>query len=303
MHNRGKGLSFVLIALAVIASVALCACSSQSRSMKDALSSEPSSSIEASGSSSTKEALEDAKVSQSTTILEYSTKDTDFTTLLECDNKDAEIVAIGKLDLSKVGEQTVSYELKLGDATEKREATFTVRDTKAPVITLSQAEVSVNQGESVDAASNVSSVADPVDGALQKVEAQPEAKSSDVGLELVYDVGWYKVSGAVDTSVAGSSIITVVASDKHGNVATKDFKVNVSAVVPASAEPAPAPEAQPAPVAPVTSHYVLNTNTRKFHVNGCRSIGQMKDSNRQDIDATRDEVIAMGYSPCGICHP
>ena len=46
-----------------------------------------------------------------------------------------------------------------------------------------------------------------------------------------------------------------------------------------------------------------NTNTRKFHVNGCRSISQMKAENRQDIDATREEVIAQGYDPCGICHP
>ena len=301
MYNRGEGLSFVLIVLAVIVSVALCACSSQDSSTKDASSSGSSSSIEVSSSSSAKEALENVKVGQSTTVLEYSFKDTDFTTLLECDNKNAEIVAIGKLDLSRVGEQTVSYELKLGDATEKREATFTVRDTKAPIITFSQAEVSVNQGDAVDVASNILSIADPVDGALRRVETQPEAKGSNIGNELVYDAGWYKVSGAIDASVAGSSIVTVTATDKHGNATTKDFKVNVTAVAPASAEPAP--EAQPASVAPATSHYVLNTNTRKFHVDGCRSIGQMKDSNRQDIDATRDEVIAMGYSPCGICHP
>lgn len=49
--------------------------------------------------------------------------------------------------------------------------------------------------------------------------------------------------------------------------------------------------------------YVLNTNSKKFHYPDCRSVGQMKASNRKDFSGTRDEVIAMGYDPCGICHP
>ena len=49
--------------------------------------------------------------------------------------------------------------------------------------------------------------------------------------------------------------------------------------------------------------YVLNTNTHKFHVPGCRSANQIKASNRWDVEMTRDEVIAMGYSPCGNCKP
>ena len=36
---------------------------------------------------------------------------------------------------------------------------------------------------------------------------------------------------------------------------------------------------------------------------GCRATKQMKDSNRWDVELTRDEVIGMGYMPCGICHP
>ena len=49
--------------------------------------------------------------------------------------------------------------------------------------------------------------------------------------------------------------------------------------------------------------YVLNTNTKKFHVKSCNSVNQMKDKNKQEIEATRDEVIAKGYEPCGNCHP
>ena len=49
--------------------------------------------------------------------------------------------------------------------------------------------------------------------------------------------------------------------------------------------------------------YVLNTNTKKFHYPSCSSVSQMADKNRKDVTAGRDEVIAMGYSPCGRCNP
>lgn len=62
--------------------------------------------------------------------------------------------------------------------------------------------------------------------------------------------------------------------------------------VPADPEPEPA-----------AMVYVLNTSTRKFHLPGCSSVSTIKDSNRRDYEGTREEVIAMGYEPCGRCHP
>ena len=49
--------------------------------------------------------------------------------------------------------------------------------------------------------------------------------------------------------------------------------------------------------------YILNTNTKKFHYPDCYSVGQMKDKNRQEYTGTREAIIAMGYKPCGNCHP
>lgn len=46
--------------------------------------------------------------------------------------------------------------------------------------------------------------------------------------------------------------------------------------------------------------YILNTNSKKFHKESCSSL---PTSNRQDYVGTRDEVVAMGYSPCGRCKP
>ena len=54
---------------------------------------------------------------------------------------------------------------------------------------------------------------------------------------------------------------------------------------------------------PVGQAYVLNTNTKKFHIPTCRSVKQMKDKNKKDFCGSREEVIAKGYSPCKICNP
>lgn len=49
--------------------------------------------------------------------------------------------------------------------------------------------------------------------------------------------------------------------------------------------------------------YVLNTNSHKFHYLECPSVADMKEKNKQYYQGTREEVIAMGYDPCGRCKP
>ena len=51
------------------------------------------------------------------------------------------------------------------------------------------------------------------------------------------------------------------------------------------------------------SNFVLNTNSKKFHYPSCSSVDQMSSKNRKDVTLTRDEVVAMGYEPCGRCLP
>ena len=52
-----------------------------------------------------------------------------------------------------------------------------------------------------------------------------------------------------------------------------------------------------------TQAYVLNTSTKKFHKPGCSSVSKMSAKNRSDVEDTRDDLIARGYSPCGNCNP
>lgn len=49
--------------------------------------------------------------------------------------------------------------------------------------------------------------------------------------------------------------------------------------------------------------YIVNTNTGKFHKPSCRSVKQMKESNKSERTATRDELISEGYVPCKNCNP
>ena len=49
--------------------------------------------------------------------------------------------------------------------------------------------------------------------------------------------------------------------------------------------------------------YVLNTSTMKFHYPDCSSVSQMSEENKLEYTGTREEVIAMGYDPCGRCNP
>jgi len=49
--------------------------------------------------------------------------------------------------------------------------------------------------------------------------------------------------------------------------------------------------------------YVLNTNTGRFHYPDCKSVGDMKDKNREDVEATREEILDRGFVPCGNCNP
>ena len=51
------------------------------------------------------------------------------------------------------------------------------------------------------------------------------------------------------------------------------------------------------------SSYVLNTNTKKFHLPSCSSLNQMNERNKGEFTGTRDELIQQGYEPCKRCHP
>ncbi len=52
-----------------------------------------------------------------------------------------------------------------------------------------------------------------------------------------------------------------------------------------------------------TGQYVLNTNTKKFHINTCSSVKDMAEKNKKLSNQTKEEIISAGYKPCKKCNP
>ena len=50
-------------------------------------------------------------------------------------------------------------------------------------------------------------------------------------------------------------------------------------------------------------NYVLNHNTGVFHHPDCSSASKILEKNREEVNASREELIDRGFSPCGNCHP
>ena len=50
-------------------------------------------------------------------------------------------------------------------------------------------------------------------------------------------------------------------------------------------------------------NYILNTNTKKFHLSTCSAGKRTSAANRRDVRCARSSLIAIGYSPCKICNP
>lgn len=47
----------------------------------------------------------------------------------------------------------------------------------------------------------------------------------------------------------------------------------------------------------------INPNSMKFHKPDCSSVSKMSEKNKLEVTATREQMIADGYKPCGICNP
>ena len=49
--------------------------------------------------------------------------------------------------------------------------------------------------------------------------------------------------------------------------------------------------------------YIVNKNSKKFHLPDCSGAQNIKEKNRMEVTCTREELLDQGYQPCGICNP
>ena len=145
----------------------------------------------------------DVTVSKTATV-EYGSPNYDIRSVV--DSVDGEIVSIKKdIDTTKVGPQEIVVEVK---------------DTIAPEIQLKEEAISLIEGDSFDALSNLESVYDKVDGEISYQKKE--------NLNLDDDTNYYTIDSNVDSNVPGTYEVKVTAVDKFGNESFVTYSVEVA---------------------------------------------------------------------------
>lgn len=49
--------------------------------------------------------------------------------------------------------------------------------------------------------------------------------------------------------------------------------------------------------------YILNTNSKKFHLPSCDGVNQMSEKNKKNYTGYKSELLLQGYEACGSCNP
>lgn len=136
---------------------------------------------------------------------------------------------------------------------------------------------------------------------------QMEAMSvEDRGEGIEFNVFCYNVQPGITIDYAtGESHedgTNTTASSASNNTSSSSTQTTTAPAVVAETNQATAQQDTSSPTSS-SSTFILNTNTKKFHLPSCSSIKRMKDSNKKEFSGSRDEVIAQGYEPCKKCNP
>ena len=148
--------------------------------------------------------------------LEYGDK-LDNTLLYDKEKSDEDITVkeVKNFDPKKTGEQEITVVFSDSEKTKEETIKVSVKDTKKPVIKLKKEKLEITAGDKFDAASNIESVKDPVDGDLKKSEDKKLTKNG------------YIIISDVNAKKAGSYTVKVTAYDVNGNKAESSYKVTV----------------------------------------------------------------------------
>ena len=99
--------------------------------------------------------------------------------------------------------------------------------------------------------------------------------------------------------LSDSEVITKNTETTVKHETTEATETTAKPEMPETAEPEKEPLQNENEVQKTT--YMLNLSTKKFHYTSCKR--GPSEKNREDRYTTREELIAQGFSPCGICKP
>lgn len=100
------------------------------------------------------------------------------------------------------------------------------------------------------------------------------------GIDINYTTGKTSYSGNF-LDISSSSVNYTLSSNTSGNINSDNADTNNN----------------------ISSEYILNSNTMKFHLPTCSSVSQMKEYNKKTYTGQREDLIAQGYMPCKNCNP
>jgi DNA-entry nuclease len=137
-----------------------------------------------------------------------------------------------------------------------------------------------------------------------------KAGSFKIGCQAQGKLTYKKVSGSKALSVSKTGKVTVKKGTEAG---TYKIKVRVKAAATGGYKSKSVTKTITVTVTEAesgsdqspdeTASYILNTSTKVFHYPSCSSVKQMSAKNTKSSAGTRDEIIEMGYRPCGRCKP
>ena len=111
------------------------------------------------------------------------------------------------------------------------------------------------------------------------------------GIEIDYATGF----SAAKENTDSEEVLSIVSEPETGD--------NESVTRSVEAETVEDEDEEETSKEPADITYVLNTNTKKFHMPYCSSVKDMKEKNKKETTMSREEIISQGYQPCKRCNP
>lgn len=120
------------------------------------------------------------------------------------------------IDTKQLGKQTLQFIVYQDDISRTFDYDIEIKDTKKPVITLTEEDITLQINDSFDVTKYIKSVSDPVDGKLPYISHE---KVKDE------DAGYYTYQSTVNTKKAGDYQVTITAIDQNKNQSQKELNV------------------------------------------------------------------------------
>ena len=149
--------------------------------------------------------------------VEYGTKDVDTKSFVEKVENGNLVDYTKELDTSKVGTQTLTYEVSKEDVTKDFLINVEVKDTKKPIIKIKKDTILLYKGNGYTLTDNIESVTDEIDGNIGYLQAAPEVNEN----------GYYLVSSDFNQNATGTYTVNIKAVDKNNNEENASYTIKV----------------------------------------------------------------------------